>query len=175
VRWACQMTGIPLFRLEEKESQPAASVEESSEEHSRQEKAITILSRTLRRARAGLNGPAPSIGTSMFLGPTGVGKTEIGPLAGDFPCSTMSSRHSSRYVGIYGEVRVSRLMAPPGYVGYEEGAVDRKSAAQRTPWSLLDESKKRIRMCSISAAVFDDGSLTIRLAVRSISRIRWSL
>ena len=158
------MTGIPLFRLEEKESQRLLRMEEElTKSIIGQAEAITILSRTLRRARAGLNDPRRPIGTFIFLGPTGVGKTELARSLATFLFDDVESLIRIDMSEYMEKFAVSRLIgAPPGYVGYEEGG-QLTEKVRRKPYSvvLLDEIEKaHPDVFNILLQLFDDGSLT---------------
>ena len=159
------ITGIPLFRLEEQESQRLLRMEDELKKVIvGQDEAITILSKAIRRARAGLGDPGRPIGTFMFLGPTGVGKTELArQLAGflfDDDADSLVRIDMSEYMEKHA---VSRLIgAPPGYVGYEEGG-QLTEKVRRKPYSvvLLDEIEKaHPDVFNILLQLFDDGSLT---------------
>jgi ATP-dependent Clp protease ATP-binding subunit ClpC len=160
-------TGIPVQRLTEKESEKLVHLEE--ELHHRvvgQEEAIKSLSQAIRRSRTGLKDPKKPIGSFIFLGPTGVGKTELARA-----CSEVLFGEEEAMVRIdmseYMEkFSVSRLIgAPPGYVGYEEGG-QLTEAVRRKPYSvvLLDEIEKaHPDVFNILLQVFDDGQLTDNL------------
>jgi ATP-dependent Clp protease ATP-binding subunit ClpC len=159
-----KMTGIPLFRLEEGESKRLLRMEEELKKSIvGQEEAITVLSRTLRRSRAGLGDPRRPIGTFLFLGPTGVGKTELARSLAMFlfdDAEALIRIDMSEYMEKFA---VSRLIgAPPGYVGYEEGG-QLTEKVRRKPYSvvLLDEIEKaHPDVFNILLQLFDDGSLT---------------
>ena len=159
-----KMTGIPLFKLEEKESKKLLRMEEELKKSIvGQEEAITVLAKAIRRNRAGLGDPRRPIGSLIFLGPTGVGKTE---LARALASSLFEDENSlvridmSEYMEKFS---VSRLIgAPPGYVGYEEGG-QLTEKVRRKPYSvvLLDEIEKaHPDVFNILLQLFDDGSLT---------------
>jgi ATP-dependent Clp protease ATP-binding subunit ClpC len=159
-----KMTGIPLFKLEEKESKKLLRMEEELKKRIvGQEEAISVLSKAIRRNRAGLGDPRKPIGSLIFLGPTGVGKTE---LARALAASLFEDENSlvridmSEYMEKFS---VSRLIgAPPGYVGYEEGG-QLTEKVRRKPYSvvLLDEIEKaHPDVFNILLQLFDDGSLT---------------
>jgi ATP-dependent Clp protease ATP-binding subunit ClpC len=159
-----KMTGIPLFRLEEKESQRLLRMEEELKKMIvGQEEAITTLSRTLRRARAGLGDPRRPIGTFLFLGPTGVGKTELARALADFLFDDPEALIRIDMSEYMEKFAVSRLIgAPPGYVGYEEGG-QLTEKVRRKPYSvvLLDEIEKaHPEVFNILLQLFDDGALT---------------
>jgi ATP-dependent Clp protease ATP-binding subunit ClpC len=159
-----KMTGIPLFKLEEKESKKLLRMEEELKKRIvGQEEAISVLAKAIRRNRAGLGDPRRPIGSLIFLGPTGVGKTE---LARALAASLFEDEDSliridmSEYMEKFS---VSRLIgAPPGYVGYEEGG-QLTEKVRRKPYSvvLLDEIEKaHPDVFNILLQLFDDGSLT---------------
>ena len=159
-----QWTGIPVAKIAEEESATLLHLEE--ELHKRvvgQDEAITAVAKAVRRARAGLKDPKRPIGSFLFLGPTGVGKTELAralasSLFGDE--SAMIRLDMSEYMEKH---TVSRLVgAPPGYVGYEEGG-QLTDAVRRKPYSviLLDEVEKaHVDFFNILLQVLDDGRLT---------------
>jgi ATP-dependent Clp protease ATP-binding subunit ClpC len=159
-----KMTGIPLFKLEEKESRRLLRMEEELRKRIvGQEEAIAVISKAIRRNRAGLGDPRRPIGSFIFLGPTGVGKTE---LARALAASLFEDENSlvridmSEYMEKFS---VSRLIgAPPGYVGYEEGG-QLTEKVRRKPYSvvLLDEIEKaHPDVFNILLQMFDDGALT---------------
>ncbi len=159
-RW----TGVPVTAIKEEEMSKLLRIEE--ELHKRivsQEKAISALARAIRRSRAGLKAPGRPVGSFLFLGPTGVGKTEVARtlamyLFGSeralvrFDMSEFMEKHS-----------VSKLIgSPPGYVGYEEGG-QLTERVRRSPYSviLLDEIEKaHPDVFNILLQVFEDGQLT---------------
>ena len=159
-----QWTGIPVTKIAEEESETLLHLED--ELHKRvigQDDAVTAVAKAVRRARAGLKDPKRPIGSFLFLGPTGVGKTELAralasSLFGDE--SAMIRLDMSEYMEKH---TVSRLVgAPPGYVGYEEGG-QLTDAVRRKPYSviLLDEVEKaHADFFNILLQVFDDGRLT---------------
>ena len=159
-----QWTGIPVAKIAEEESETLFHLEE--ELHKRvvgQDEAVTAVAKAVRRARAGLKDPKRPIGSFLFLGPTGVGKTELAralasSLFGDE--SAMIRLDMSEYMEKH---TVSRLVgAPPGYVGYEEGG-QLTDAVRRKPYSviLLDEVEKaHADFFNILLQVLDDGRLT---------------
>jgi len=159
-----KMTGIPLFKLEERESKKLLRMEEELKKRIvGQEEAISVISKAIRRNRAGLGDPRRPIGSFIFLGPTGVGKTE---LARALAASLFEDENSlvridmSEYMEKFS---VSRLIgAPPGYVGYEEGG-QLTEKVRRKPYSvvLLDEIEKaHPDVFNILLQMFDDGALT---------------
>ena len=159
-----QWTGIPVAKIAEEESETLLHLED--ELHKRvigQDDAVTAVAKAVRRARAGLKDPKRPIGSFLFLGPTGVGKTELvralaSSLFGDE--SAMIRLDMSEYMEKH---TVSRLVgAPPGYVGYEEGG-QLTDAVRRKPYSviLLDEVEKaHADFFNILLQVLDDGRLT---------------
>lgn len=159
-----KITGIPLFRVEEKESQRLLRMEENlAATLVGQEEAITILSKAIRRARAGLGDPRRPIGTFIFLGPTGVGKTELARQLAQFLFDDSESLVRIDMSEYMEKHAVSRLIgAPPGYVGFEEGG-QLTEKVRRKPYSvvLLDEIEKaHPDVFNILLQLFDDGSLT---------------
>ena len=159
-----QWTGIPVSKIAQEESESLLHLEE--ELHKRvigQDDAVAAVAKAVRRARAGLKDPKRPIGSFLFLGPTGVGKTELAralasSLFGDE--SAMIRLDMSEYMEKH---TVSRLVgAPPGYVGYEEGG-QLTDAVRRKPYSviLLDEVEKaHADFFNILLQVLDDGRLT---------------
>ena len=159
-----QWTGIPVTKIAEEESETLLHLED--ELHKRvigQDDAVTAVAKAVRRARAGLKDPKRPIGSFLFLGPTGVGKTELAralasSLFGDE--SAMIRLDMSEYMEKH---TVSRLVgAPPGYVGFEEGG-QLTDAVRRKPYSviLLDEVEKaHADFFNILLQVLDDGRLT---------------
>ena len=159
-----QWTGIPVSKIAQEESESLLHLEE--ELHKRvigQDEAVVAVSKAVRRARAGLKDPERPIGSFLFLGPTGVGKTELAralavALFGDE--TAMIRLDMSEYMEKH---TVSRLVgAPPGYVGYEEGG-QLTDAVRRKPYSviLLDEVEKaHADFFNILLQVLDDGRLT---------------
>jgi ATP-dependent Clp protease ATP-binding subunit ClpC len=159
-----KITGIPLFRLEERESQRLLRMEESLQKAIvGQDDAISMLGRAIRRARAGLGDPRRPIGTFMFLGPTGVGKTELARQLARFLFEDVDSLIRIDMSEYMEKHAVSRLIgAPPGYVGYEEGG-QLTEKVRRRPYSvvLLDEIEKaHPDVFNILLQLFDDGTLT---------------
>ncbi|TMM20445.1 MAG: AAA family ATPase [Actinobacteria bacterium] len=159
-RW----TGIPVSRLMEGETEKLIHMEERL--HQRvvgQDEAIDAVATALRRSRAGLQDPNRPIGTFLFLGPTGVGKTELARALAEFMFDSeeaMVRIDMSEYMEKHS---VSRLVgAPPGYVGYEEGG-QLTEAVRRRPYSvvLLDEIEKaNPDVFNTLLQVMDDGRLT---------------
>jgi len=157
-------TGIPVSRLQEGERQKLIRLEEHL--HQRvvdQEAAIKAVSNAVRRARAGLQDPNRPIGSFIFLGPTGVGKTELSRALAEFLFDderAMIRIDMSEYMEKH---TVSRLIgAPPGYVGYEEGG-QLSEAVRRRPYSvvLFDEIEKAHHdVFNVLLQVLDDGRIT---------------
>jgi ATP-dependent Clp protease ATP-binding subunit ClpC len=159
-----KMTGIPLFRLEESESKRLLHMEEElTKSIVGQSEAITTISKAIRRARAGLGDPRRPIGVFMFLGPTGVGKTELARSLAKFLFEDPESLVRIDMSEYMEKFAVSRLIgAPPGYVGYEEGG-QLTEKVRRKPYSvvLLDEIEKaHPDVYNILLQLFDDGTLT---------------
>ena len=159
-----KMTGIPLFRLEESESKRLIRMEEELKKTIvGQEDAIKVVSQSIRRARAGLGDPRRPIGTFIFLGPTGVGKTELARTLSNFLFEDTESLIRIDMSEYMEKFAVSRLIgAPPGYVGYEEGG-QLTEKVRRKPYSvvLLDEIEKaHPDVFNILLQLMDDGSLT---------------
>jgi ATP-dependent Clp protease ATP-binding subunit ClpC len=157
-------TGIPVTRLVEEESQKLLHMEDSIHERIvGQEEAVRAVAKAVRRSRAGLKDPRRPIGSFIFLGPTGVGKTELARALAEFlfgdegaliriDMSEYSERHT-----------VSRLVgSPPGYVGFEEGG-QLTEAVRRRPFSvvLFDEIEKaHPEIFNVLLQILDDGRLT---------------
>ncbi|MGN7199748.1 ATP-dependent chaperone ClpB [Arthrobacter sp. SAFR-044] len=157
-------TGIPAGRMLQGESQKLLHMEEElGRRLIGQSKAVTAVSDAVRRARAGISDPNRPTGSFLFLGPTGVGKTELAKALADFLFD--DERAMVRIdMSEYGEKHsVARLVgAPPGYVGYEEGG-QLTEAVRRRPYSvvLLDEVEKaHPEVFDILLQVLDDGRLT---------------
>jgi ATP-dependent Clp protease ATP-binding subunit ClpC len=159
-RW----TGIPLSRLEEKESAKLARMEESL--HGRivgQDDAIRAVSRAIRRSRAGLKDAKRPVGSFIFLGPTGVGKTELARALAEFLFGDENALIRVDMSEYMEKFSVSRLLgAPPGYVGYEEGGFLTEKVRRR-PYSvvLFDEIEKaHPDVFNMLLQVLDDGRLS---------------
>ncbi len=157
-------TKIPVSRLAQAESTKLLSM--ADELHQRvigQDQAVNTVTRAIRRSRAGLKNPKRPIGSFIFLGPTGVGKTEVARSLAEYlfdDAESMIRIDMSEYMEKYA---VSRLVgAPPGYVGYEEGG-QLTEAVRRRPYSvvLLDEIEKaHPDVFNLLLQVLDDGRLT---------------
>ena len=157
-------TGIPMNRLMETERQKLLQLE--GHLHQRvigQKEAVAAVSAAIRRARAGMKDPSRPIGSFLFMGPTGVGKTELARALAGFLFDSeeaMVRIDMSEYMEKHA---VSRLIgAPPGYVGYEEGG-QLSEAVRRRPYSvvLLDEVEKaHLDVFNILLQVLDDGRIT---------------
>lgn len=159
-----KMTGIPLFRLEEAESKRLLRMDEELKKRIvGQDDAINTVTRAIRRARAGLGDPRRPIGSFIFLGPTGVGKTELARVLAEFLFEDAESLVRIDMSEYMEKFAVSRLIgAPPGYVGYEEGG-QLTEKVRRRPYSvvLLDEIEKaHPDVFNILLQLMDDGSLT---------------
>lgn len=157
-------TGIPVSRLMEGEMQKLLHMEERLRQRVvGQEQAIQAVSNAVRRARAGLQDPNRPIGSFMFLGPTGVGKTELARALAEFLFDderAMIRLDMSEYMEKHSVARL--IGAPPGYVGYEEGG-QLTEAVRRRPYSvvLLDEIEKaHPEVFNVLLQVLDDGRLT---------------
>jgi len=159
-----KMTGIPLFRLEESESKRLLRMEDELKKTIvGQEEAISTIAKAIRRARAGLGDPRRPIGAFIFLGPTGVGKTELARSLAKFLFEDPESLIRIDMSEYMEKFAVSRLIgAPPGYVGYEEGG-QLTEKVRRKPYSvvLLDEIEKaHPDVFNILLQLMDDGALT---------------
>jgi ATP-dependent Clp protease ATP-binding subunit ClpB len=159
-RW----TGIPVSRLLEGETEKLIHMEERLHERViGQDQAIEAVATALRRSRAGLQDPNRPIGTFLFLGPTGVGKTELARALAEFMFDSQEAMVRLDMSEYMEKHSVSRLVgAPPGYVGYEEGG-QLTEAVRRRPYSvvLLDEIEKaNPDVFNTLLQVMDDGRLT---------------
>jgi ATP-dependent Clp protease ATP-binding subunit ClpC len=159
-----KMTGIPLFKLEEEESNKLLRMEEFL--HKRivgQDEAISAVCRAIRRSRAGLKEAKKPIGSFIFLGPTGVGKTELARALAEFLFNTEDALVRIDMSEYQEKFTSSRLFgAPPGYVGYEEGG-QLTEKVRRRPYSvvLFDEIEKaHPDVFNVLLQVLDDGVLT---------------
>jgi ATP-dependent Clp protease ATP-binding subunit ClpB len=159
-RW----TGIPVSKMLEGEVKKLVTMEERLKQRViGQDEAVTHVSNAIRRSRAGLSDPRRPIGSFIFLGPTGVGKTELARALAEF---LFDDEHAMIRIDMseYGERHaVSRLIgAPPGYVGYEEGG-QLTEAVRRRPYSvvLFDEIEKaHPEVFNVFLQIMDDGRLT---------------
>ncbi|MGM0122935.1 ATP-dependent Clp protease, ATP-binding subunit ClpC [Enterococcus sp. AZ194] len=159
-----QWTGVPLKQLEKKESKRLLELEATL--HKRvvgQEEAVKAVSRAIRRARSGLKDPQRPIGSFMFLGPTGVGKTELAKALAEAMFGSEDSLIRVDMSEFMEKYSTSRLIgSPPGYVGYDEGGQLTEKIRQK-PYSviLLDEVEKaHPDVFNILLQVLDDGHLT---------------
>jgi ATP-dependent Clp protease ATP-binding subunit ClpC len=159
-RW----TGVPITSIKEEETQKLLRIEE--ELHKRiisQDKSISALARAIRRSRAGLKNPNRPIGSFLFLGPTGVGKTEVARTLAQFMFGTEKSLIRFDMSEFMEKHSVSKLIgSPPGYVGYEEGG-QLTERVKRSPYSviLLDEIEKaHPDVFNVLLQVLDDGRIT---------------
>src|SRR5579883_3272186 len=159
-RW----TGVPMTSIKEEEITKLLRIEE--ELHKRvisQEKAISALARAIRRSRAGLKASSRPAGSFLFLGPTGVGKTEVARALAGFLFGSEKSLVRFDMSEYMEKHSVSKLIgSPPGYVGYEEGG-QLTERVKRSPYSiiLLDEIEKaHPDIFNILLQVFEDGQLT---------------
>ncbi len=159
-RW----TGVPVHSIKEEEMSKLLRIEE--ELHKRiisQDKAISALARAIRRSRAGLKSPNRPIGSFLFLGPTGVGKTEVARSLANFLFGSDKALIRFDMSEYMEKHSVSKLIgSPPGYVGYEEGG-QLTERVKRSPYSvvLLDEIEKaHPDVFNILLQVFEDGQLT---------------
>ncbi|MCL4123962.1 UNVERIFIED_CONTAM: hypothetical protein GTU68_044362 [Idotea baltica] len=159
-----RITGVPVSRLMEGEVQKLIRLEDVLHERViGQDDAVDVVANAIRRSRAGLSDPNRPIGSFMFLGPTGVGKTELARSLADFLFDderAMVRIDMSEYMEKHS---VSRLIgAPPGYVGYDEGG-QLTEAVRRRPYSvvLLDEIEKaHADVFNVLLQLLDDGRLT---------------
>ena len=159
-RW----TGVPMTSIKEEEITKLLRIEE--ELHKRiisQEKAISVLARAIRRSRAGLKASSRPSGSFLFLGPTGVGKTEVARALASFLFGSEKSLIRFDMSEFMEKHSVSKLIgSPPGYIGYEEGG-QLTERVKRNPYSiiLLDEIEKaHPDIFNILLQVFEDGQLT---------------
>ena len=164
------MTGIPVNRIAEGETAKLLKMgEELRAQVIGQDEAVEHLAKAIRRARAGLKDPNRPIGSFMFLGPTGVGKTELAKALARYMFDSEDALIRIDMSEYMEKFTVSRLVgAPPGYVGYEEGG-QLTEKVRRKPYSivLLDEIEKaHPDVFNILLQVFDDGQLTDGLGRR---------
>lgn len=157
-------TGIPVARLASTESERLVNMEASLRgQVSGQDEAITVISKAVRRARAGLKNPKRPTGVFLFLGPTGVGKTYLVQKLAEFMFGSEESMIRIDMSEFMDRHTVARLVgAPPGYIGYDEGG-QLTEAVRRRSYSviLLDEIEKaHPEVFNILLQIFDDGHLT---------------
>jgi ATP-dependent Clp protease ATP-binding subunit ClpB len=157
-------TGIPVSKMLEGEKEKLLQMESVVQERVvGQDEAVTVVANAIRRSRAGLSDPRRPIGSFLFLGPTGVGKTELTKALADFLFDTDDAMVRIDMSEFMEKHSVARLIgAPPGYVGYEEGGY-LTEAVRRRPYSviLLDEVEKaHPDVFNILLQVLDDGRLT---------------
>ncbi len=159
-RW----TGIPVSKMLEGEKEKLLQMEDAIQQRVvGQQEAVTAVANAIRRSRAGLSDPRRPIGSFMFLGPTGVGKTELTKALANFLFDTDDAMVRIDMSEFMEKHSVARLIgAPPGYVGYEEGGY-LTEAVRRRPYSviLLDEVEKaHPDVFNVLLQVLDDGRLT---------------
>ncbi|HEY5982016.1 MAG TPA: ATP-dependent chaperone ClpB [Anaerolineales bacterium] len=159
-RW----TGIPVSKLLEGETQKLIHMEDNLRQRVvGQEEAVRVVSNAVRRARAGLQDPNRPIGSFIFLGPTGVGKTELARALAEFMFDDERAMIRIDMSEYQEKHTVSRLLgAPPGYVGFEEGG-QLTEAVRRRPYSvvLFDEIEKaHVEVFNVLLQLLDDGRLT---------------
>jgi ATP-dependent Clp protease ATP-binding subunit ClpC len=160
-----KMTGIPLARLAQAETQKLLKLEDEMRKRVvGQEKALVAIAKAIRRSRAGIHNSKRPTGSFMFLGPTGVGKTELAKVLSQLLFGTedaMVRIDMSEYMEKHS---VSRLIgAPPGYVGYDEGGGQLTEKIRKRPYAvvLLDEIEKaHPDVYNILLQILDDGQLT---------------
>ena len=158
------MTGIPVKRVAQSESKKLVGMEKDLQKVIiGQNEAITKITRAIQRNRVGLKDPKKPIGTFIFLGPTGVGKTELAKALARYIFDSDDALIRIDMSEYMEKFSVSRLIgAPPGYVGYEEGG-QLTEPVRRKPYSviLLDEIEKaHPDVYNILLQVLDDGQLT---------------
>jgi ATP-dependent Clp protease ATP-binding subunit ClpB len=163
-RVVARWTGIPVSKLQGSEQQRLLTMEDDL--HKRvigQDEAVVVVSDAVRRARAGLQDPNRPIGSFLFLGPTGVGKTELAKALADFMFqdeSAMVRLDMSEYMEKHSVARL--IGAPPGYIGYDEGG-QLTEAVRRRPYTvvLLDEIEKaHPDVFNVLLQLLDDGHVT---------------
>ena len=157
-------TGIPVAKMLEGEKEKLLAMEGAVQERVvGQDEAVTVVANAIRRSRAGLSDPRRPIGSFLFLGPTGVGKTELTKALANFLFDTDDAMVRLDMSEFMEKHSVARLIgAPPGYVGYEEGGY-LTEAVRRRPYSviLLDEVEKaHPDVFNVLLQVLDDGRLT---------------
>lgn len=158
------ITGVPAKRIAKEESNKLVHIEKDlSEQVIGQQEAIHKISKAIRRNKVGLKDPSKPIGTFIFLGPTGVGKTYLAKILAKYLFDSVDAMIRIDMSEYMEKFSVSRLVgAPPGYVGYEEGG-QLTEKVRRKPYSivLLDEIEKaHVDVYNILLQVFDDGQLT---------------
>jgi ATP-dependent Clp protease ATP-binding subunit ClpC len=163
-RIVAKWTGIPIFRLEEKEGEKLLKIEDELHKHVvGQDEAISAIASAVRRSRAGIKDPRRPIGSFIFLGPTGVGKTLLARALAEYMFGDEDALVQLDMSEYMEKFNVSRLIgAPPGYVGYEEGG-QLTEKVRRRPYSviLLDEIEKaHPDVFNLLLQVFEDGRLT---------------
>ena len=154
----------PLIRLEQKESDRLLKMEDQMKKAViGQDEAVSAISRAVRRSRAGIKNPRRPIGSFIFLGPTGVGKSLLARILSEFMFGDRDALIQIDMSEYMDKFNVSRLIgAPPGYVGYEEGG-QLTEKVRRRPYSviLLDEIEKaHPDVFNLLLQVFEDGQLT---------------
>jgi ATP-dependent Clp protease ATP-binding subunit ClpC len=157
-------TGIPVMQIAEEESTRLLKMEDALRERVKgQDEAVVTVAKAVRRARAGLGDPRRPNGAFIFLGPTGVGKTELVRALAEFMFGTEEAMVKIDMSEFMERHSVARLVgAPPGYIGYEEGG-QLTEAVRRKPYSvvLLDEIEKaHPEVFNILLQIMDDGRLT---------------
>lgn len=157
-------TGIPIAKLKQEETEKLLNMEAEIEKRLvGQHEAVKVVSKAIRRGRAGFRDPRRPLGAFLFLGPTGVGKTELAKQLAKFLFNTDDALIRVDMSEFMEKFNVSKLIgAPPGYVGYEEGGI-LTEAVRRRPYSviLLDEIEKaHNEVFNILLQIFDDGILT---------------
>lgn len=163
-RLVAQITGVPIYRLEEKESARLLNAEEElNKKVIGQNEAIEVIARSVRRARAGVKEPRRPIGSFIFLGPTGVGKTLLARALAEFMFGNEEALIQLDMSEYMEKFNISRLVgAPPGYVGYEEGG-QLTEKVRRRPYSvvLLDEIEKaHPDVFNLLLQILEEGRLT---------------
>lgn len=159
-----KMTGIPIAKIEEKESEKLNRMEEELQQRIiAQDEAVKVVSKAIRRSRAGLKNAKKPIGSFFFLGPTGVGKTELAKALAEFLFNDENALIKIDMSEYMERFNVSKLTgAPPGYVGYEEGGMLTEKVRKK-PYSviLFDEIEKaHPDIFNILLQVLDEGVLT---------------
>ena len=159
-----QWTNIPIIKLKETDSERLLNLE--SQLHKRiigQHEAITSVSKAIRRSRSGIRNPKKPIGSFIFLGPTGVGKTELARSLSEYLLGSESYLIKLDMSEFMEKHSVSKLIgSPPGYIGYEEGGL-LTEAVKRNPYSIIlfDEIEKaHVDVFNILLQILDDGRLT---------------